>query len=337
MVADEDAVRQTLSTTGALVSERFPLLFHYTDAGGVRGILEQNELWATHYRFLNDKTKVVQARQRILPIAVEVAKRKFAWWQADSEFRQHIEQFGGYESVVDHEVTSVINAVFQTTSRLAPQFIVSFSAHMEEEETTNGALDMWRAYPKDELGGYCLVINSHRFETLMAEEGRRHATYAMHLQDVNYLEQVDDDIAQVAGKIIDVLNGIYQTMGLQVLGDTASPGDVYQPVALEMTRHKNWHFRSEREIRLVTSPQTRRSSPGYRKITGREIFYRVATGCFVPTAKVFGKDVSAIPVEKIIVGPGDRQEQRAEGLRSFLAFLGADIEIVLSQVPFRSV
>jgi len=30
------------------------LLYHYTDEKGLYGILDSGEIWATHYRFLND-------------------------------------------------------------------------------------------------------------------------------------------------------------------------------------------------------------------------------------------------------------------------------------------
>lgn len=34
------------------------LLFHYTNSGGMRGILESSRLWATNYRFLNDASEI---------------------------------------------------------------------------------------------------------------------------------------------------------------------------------------------------------------------------------------------------------------------------------------
>ena len=34
------------------------LLFHYTNAGGLLGILSTSRIWATNYRFLNDSSEI---------------------------------------------------------------------------------------------------------------------------------------------------------------------------------------------------------------------------------------------------------------------------------------
>ena len=72
-----------LQTRSAFVSEEYPTLFHYTDAAGVRGIVENNELWATHYHYLNDFTELHASRDRILPTVLPEAKAFFAWWKGD--------------------------------------------------------------------------------------------------------------------------------------------------------------------------------------------------------------------------------------------------------------
>jgi hypothetical protein len=44
------------------------LLYHYTDQKGLLGILESKQLWATHYRYLNDTSEgqiVAQSQVRI--------------------------------------------------------------------------------------------------------------------------------------------------------------------------------------------------------------------------------------------------------------------------------
>jgi hypothetical protein len=37
------------------------LLYHYTDAKGLHGILETEQLWASSYQFLNDATELLVA------------------------------------------------------------------------------------------------------------------------------------------------------------------------------------------------------------------------------------------------------------------------------------
>jgi hypothetical protein len=38
------------------------LLYHYTDAGGLMGILESQRLWASNAAYLNDPTELLHAR-----------------------------------------------------------------------------------------------------------------------------------------------------------------------------------------------------------------------------------------------------------------------------------
>ena len=34
-------------------------LYHYTDLGGLKGILEHRQIWFTHYQYLNDPSELV--------------------------------------------------------------------------------------------------------------------------------------------------------------------------------------------------------------------------------------------------------------------------------------
>jgi hypothetical protein len=40
-------------------------LYHYTDASGLHGILENNSLWATHAAYLNDSQEFIYGMQMI--------------------------------------------------------------------------------------------------------------------------------------------------------------------------------------------------------------------------------------------------------------------------------
>jgi len=66
MPLDFKALDSILTGTSAKISESRKglqtdvpeLLFHYTTAAGMRGILDSSRLWATNYRFLNDTSEV---------------------------------------------------------------------------------------------------------------------------------------------------------------------------------------------------------------------------------------------------------------------------------------
>jgi hypothetical protein len=66
MSLDFKALDPTLAEVSAVIAKsrsgvqtEIPeLLFHYTTASGMRGILDSARLWATNYRFLNDASEV---------------------------------------------------------------------------------------------------------------------------------------------------------------------------------------------------------------------------------------------------------------------------------------
>ena len=45
------------------IPRRQDLLFHYTDAAGLMGILENQRLWASNAAYLNDPTELLYARR----------------------------------------------------------------------------------------------------------------------------------------------------------------------------------------------------------------------------------------------------------------------------------
>ncbi|MDQ2922611.1 MAG: DUF2971 domain-containing protein [Acidobacteriota bacterium] len=75
---EADVFNQTLSSTaqglligiqswrGRAQSKNYPgLLYHYTNAAGLLGIVEHNKIWATHINFLNDASELIYARRLV--------------------------------------------------------------------------------------------------------------------------------------------------------------------------------------------------------------------------------------------------------------------------------
>jgi hypothetical protein len=54
--------QRRIDTTARPVPSR---LYHYTNAGGLLGIIEQNKLWATHVNYLNDASELRYARSLV--------------------------------------------------------------------------------------------------------------------------------------------------------------------------------------------------------------------------------------------------------------------------------
>ena len=52
-------------------------LYHYTGIHGLKGIVESQTLWATHYKYLNDAEEIRQFRDRLPDILRPVFKNIF--------------------------------------------------------------------------------------------------------------------------------------------------------------------------------------------------------------------------------------------------------------------
>ena len=73
------------------------ILYHYTTAEGLRGIIKSKSIWASDYRFLNDAREFryglsifddifVDRKKRMQPEAVEVLERGRHWIEVTSDF-----------------------------------------------------------------------------------------------------------------------------------------------------------------------------------------------------------------------------------------------------------
>ncbi|WP_258131017.1 hypothetical protein [Microbacterium sp. MYb66] len=57
-----------------VVSNMPKVLYHYTAAAGLAGILESSTIWATDIHYLNDYTELVDSKDRLLGIMRSLAK-----------------------------------------------------------------------------------------------------------------------------------------------------------------------------------------------------------------------------------------------------------------------
>ena len=118
------------------------LVFHYTSASGVIGILDSKEMWATNVSFLNDANELVEAANVAKNIIENMINR------------------GGY---LDQELT-LLHAMKKIAGS-APRryYVCSFSE-------VGDSLLHWRAYCPT-LGGYAIGFPAKHLSKLATEQG----------------------------------------------------------------------------------------------------------------------------------------------------------------------
>jgi hypothetical protein len=121
-------------------------VFHCTDAAGVIGILENETLFATDYRYLNDFREGQVIKELVLPIFEEevaaiTPKLIEKKWLKKEFYDEH--------GIAAHrlQAESMFNALNRATDNINPFFVVSFCEHNENGPAyKHGVLSQWRGY-----------------------------------------------------------------------------------------------------------------------------------------------------------------------------------------------
>lgn len=147
-----------------------PELYRYTTFLGLKGIVETNTMWATHYCDLNDSTEVYHLKEAL----IQALAPRFdpILPMRNRQERRRLKAIGGSpQQIARYIVDALYRASYanQTSSSYVEAFIASFCTHADDSsyERANGLLSQWRAYGSD---GYCLVFDAAALSDLLKQE-----------------------------------------------------------------------------------------------------------------------------------------------------------------------
>lgn len=194
-------------------------LFHYTDAGGLIGLLSSRAVWATDARFLNDSTEVSLAREVVINAA----------------------------SSVDVKTTHARELVADLV-RLEPWDLVRGNLYVASFSTKRDLLSQWRAYGGDGLG-YAIGVDT----TIKLAPA---SNPALPLPLVAHYSKVVYDRNAPGGVLWETVVGMLQVLDhVDPASGTARAGFVYQTILglirLIAPTLKNAGFAEEDEWRLI--------------------------------------------------------------------------------------
>src|SRR6267378_5669158 len=140
---DDSSIRESAERTGKEVRHRWlttnkppDVLYHYTDASGLLGILESKELWATNIYFLNDSSE--------LHYSLDLINRCFD------------QRLGKNQNAVYVELLAQAKTILLIFKSTVDAFVVCFCAK-------DNLLSQWQAYAS-EGKGYSIGIRSEFFK-----------------------------------------------------------------------------------------------------------------------------------------------------------------------------
>jgi hypothetical protein len=275
------------------------ILYHYTNAQGLLGILKTKKIWASSYRYMNDAQEFEYGFELIKEIYPKPKEYPLVSNVSDYSFAETIRR-----KKWDFESDCI--------------FVASFSENGD-------LLSQWRGYTGPH-GGYAIGFLSEILE--QDEANLVVCEYDKDIQKNRLKETIDNDIKIIRPEFYK---------GLEKSEKGASDGlfsylDLLDRVAVPKivsiaTAFKHPSFAEEKEWRLVVGPIPNDS---------QRIQYRPASSAIIPYIDI-DYNLSSLPIKHIIVGPGPHKERNEGSLKQMLQKYGfQSVDVSSSTVPFRN-
>ncbi|MHB8870426.1 MAG: DUF2971 domain-containing protein [Thermoleophilia bacterium] len=298
------------------------LIYHYTSAEGVLGILSSGELWATHVGHMNDSSELRYGLDLVLGrlAALDLAKRS--------------EEFFVWSEILQDRLV-----------QLGDRMDFYLSCFCQKPDL----LSQWRAYGGNGVG-YAIGLNARALPA-----GNQQPTGAMWARPVDIhpasffvkVEYSRELHERLVGVLVDVavqmahdvfLDPAFVSGDIPLKRETLSElaGLVSGVAASTAIRIKNPAFEEEQEWRLVALAES--------EFLPQKQGFRTAGGTVVPFVPIrirpsgleaWSRDT--VVVQEVWCGPSSFQDRAEHGLRRLLRHHGlGDCTIHRSTTPLRS-
>lgn len=309
-------------------------IFHYTGASGLLGILENDSLFATDYRYLNDSSEGRVIKDLLLPVfEAEIAEITPKLIQKGWLNKKFYDDYGTGGHRMQAE--AMYKTLSTATDNVSPFFVLSFCRHEEGSSAfEHGLLSQWRGYSQG--SGFAIEFDEEGLDALMRIEQEKYCYAAFKSDDVQYedFEHSFDaaDFKGVAGEIIRRLFKERPEVS-EITGRADIDAATLKFATLApFLKHKG--FKEEDEYRMVGVCVRKRKIPSGERRPGKPVKFRHRNNFLVPYIELFG-DGQELPIKSIIVGPSQSQQMQAEAVTMVAEAKGRSISIRLSDIPFR--
>ena len=278
-------------------------LYHYTTQKGLYGILDNECIWATHYRFLNDLSECLEASELFEAEIRKQSSTKFAQSDLGKAGRE------GYWSNIRNGLRAQIES--------SDAYFVSFTGG-STPQMPGDRLTLWRGYAENSQG-FSLGFCQNKLQQRVRSFGQQ-LQKPIPLMKCLYGETEESNCERKA--IIGTL-----------VGFSGIDGQILEKVLEWSAKFKNEAFNEEREWRFVLQ-----MSKAERESNSARIEFH--DGQFGRTPHIaIPLDLKSqdSPLERIVVGPSPDKEQAAARLRIKLVQMGIHgVEVVPSRIPYRN-
>lgn len=287
-----------------------PILYHYTDAFGVHGIISSNCLWATATQFSNDLSEVDYA----VSIATEIIQET---WR-----NKH--NMSVWEQVLAEHLVKLFATPLHTFGQ---PFIVSFCEHGD-------LLSQWRAYGR--TSGFSLAFN-RLFTNDEVQLTCRNGFRTMVKRVVYDPARQRARLRFLLSKFIKLVNG-FSFAPNSPQGKSAHI-ELSLFLIMEMTDWacvvKHAAFSEEKEWRIITYPKAA-TMMGPTPENYKGVSVRPTSKLLLPYMILKPPPGRPLPLVEVKCGPSEFQEQSARAMNILLRKHGyKHLPVTFSEVPLR--
>jgi len=235
------------------VSDAYPELIHYTNASGLKGIVESQCLWASHARFLNDAKEIDYFFEAectaLITGAISDGLRagtlRHEGQPVGSRLQAALEDAG-------RAAAELTTAVRTTTLAFNQPYVLSLCGTSDPRVMRDGLLSQWRAYGRD--GGYALGLDAKRLEDRLEAEAA--AFHYQHMQIGNVYYHGEDGTSDTPEPEIREAQESLRVGVVRFYEDPRPETleDFYIAVTTLCCLYKHWGFHEEHEVRVVAIP-----------------------------------------------------------------------------------
>jgi Protein of unknown function (DUF2971) len=334
------------------IYEEHPEIYHYTTKSGLKGILDTQTLWATHYAALNDTTEIRHMRETLVENLTPIMRVLLDERRKNSfSLKRKISKCGGLPNAARKEAESLVDVFYKVTFGLgeensdslsvpfAEPFITSFCSHDGADQYTkeNGLLSQWRSYGSVE--GFAIVFDTRGLCDLLVHEKETYHCSSGAFGDVIYDDE-KDKIDEEFKDLFDRIRVIYKEM-LDDISDNID--QIYGPFVNSVSRFKHRAFHEEREVRIISCPYTQGlmnklhltepetwKQEAAKKKTKQVHNLPDARGGYI--ALFDFEDRMPLPIKRVIVGPQRNQTPLRSEVKSLVRGMG--IDVLCSETPY---
>jgi hypothetical protein len=304
------------------------LLFHYTGQSGLDGILKDDCIWATHYRFLNDSVERQHGLDIYKDAILRIASEHFGAVEPAKTLAEYFQR--SYTNALNAYIVSFCTSYTKEEYEIARQTGVPLT----EDGRGGDRLSQWRGYVAPGSQGYCLAFDFQLLRQIhQFSLGRCYYKFCIYPDDIKR-KWVETHVSE----LFDPQASCFAISDLKNLDSLRNAlkkdqtrNDMVKEFICDMVFLcgilKHIGFKEENEYRLIKFVLRGKSNP--------------ENVCLAPESKphieiplnLAGENS---PLRAIFVGPSANRDQAAIVLRIRLEQMGlSHVEVIPSDIPYR--